>query len=92
MPGYLNPASLGKVYQTIIEDRLSAKASGDKITADALKLIINATFGLTGDSYSSLYFPPSFLNITVGGQLLLIATAARARDAVKREVVCKLSA
>ena len=81
MPGYLNPASLGNVYQTIIEDRLSAKASGDKITADALKLIINATFGLTGDSYSSLYFPPSFLNITVGGQLLLIAMTDKLRRA-----------
>ena len=57
-PGHLKPESLGDVYQTIIEDRLKAKAEGDKTTADALKLIINSTFGLTGDCFSSLYFPP----------------------------------
>ena len=81
MPGHLNPRSLSAVYRQVIDDRLAAKAEGDKITADALKLIINATFGLTGDSFSALYFPPSFLNITVGGQLLLIATADRLRRA-----------
>lgn len=79
-PLQMNPDSFRAVYRQILDRRLEAKQAGDKATANSLKLIINATFGLTSDMYSALFSPISFLSITVTGQLLLIALA----DKLKR--------
>jgi hypothetical protein len=37
-----------KIYD-IVNDRVVAKKAGDKVKADALKLIINKIFGMSGD-------------------------------------------
>ena len=55
------PESLGiefyNVYKDIVVRRITAKHHGDKLTAAALKVPINACFGKFGSKYSALYAP-----------------------------------
>lgn len=70
------PESLGKVfyevYHDIVDERIAAKHSGDKIKAQALKIPINASFGKFGSKYSKLYAPNLMINVTITGQLSLL--------------------
>ena len=72
----LYPQHLGKhflqVYNSIVERRLAAKHSGDKVTADSLKITINGSFGKFGNCYSALYSPNLLIQVTVSGQLNLL--------------------
>jgi len=72
----LKPASMGDhftaVYRSIVERRLAAKRSGDKVAADSLKITINGSFGKFGSPYSKLYSPPLLIQTTVTGQLSLL--------------------
>lgn len=72
----LAPEAMGAdfltVYQSILRRRLEAKASGDKVTADALKIAVNGSFGKLGSKWSALYAPQLFLQVTVTGQLCLL--------------------
>ena len=52
--------------------RLTAKRSGDKNTADALKIVINATFGKLNDKYSPIRSVPNAHRVTVNGQLFIL--------------------
>jgi hypothetical protein len=76
-PMHLDGALFCRIYRGLLERRLEAKAAGRKREANALKLVLNSSFGKLGDHYSPLFSPPSFLNVTVGGQLSLIALAER---------------
>lgn len=70
------PVHLGKdfltVYRAIVTERLEAKRKGDKVTSDALKIVINGTFGKLGNKYSILYSPHLLLQVTLTGQLALL--------------------
>jgi DNA polymerase elongation subunit (family B) len=72
----LYPETMGKpfldVYTTIYERRLAAKAAGDKVTADTLKIALNGTFGKLGSRYSCLYSPGLLVQVTLTGQLALL--------------------
>ena len=72
----LAPESMGKsfldVYQSIVNRRLNAKKSGDKVTADTLKICVNGSFGKLGSRYSFLYSPDLLLQTTLTGQLALL--------------------
>lgn len=72
----LKPASMGdhftQVYRGIVQRRLAAKRSGDKVTADSLKITINGSFGKFGSPYSKLYSPTLLIQTTVTGQLSLL--------------------
>lgn len=70
-PKHLGPKFLS-IYGSLVERRLAAKASGDKATADTLKITINGTFGKTGNAYSILYSPELVVQITLTGQLCLL--------------------
>ena len=61
-----------KVYGGIVDRRLKAKADGDKIVADSLKIVINSSFGKFGNKYSSLRAPDLLIHTTITGQLLLL--------------------
>lgn len=78
---HLAPKSLGtpflRVYQSIVERRLAAKKSGDKVTADTLKIVINSSFGMLGSKYSALYAPDLLIQTTVTGQLALLMLIER---------------
>jgi len=72
----LSPKSMGAdfltVYKDIVARRLKAKAAGDKVTADTLKIVVNGSFGKLGSMYSSLYAPELMIQTTVTGQLCLL--------------------
>jgi len=61
-----------EVYRGIVERRLAAKASGDKVMADALKITINGSFGKLGSKWSVLYSPDLLIAVTLTGQLALL--------------------
>lgn len=77
----LIPENIGKgfttVYQSIVDRRLSAKASGDKVTSDSLKIVINGSFGKLGSKYSALYAPDLLIQTTITGQLSLLMLIER---------------
>jgi hypothetical protein len=72
----LRPAHMGdhftKVYRRIVQERLAAKRSGNKVEADSKKLTINGSFGKFGSPYSILYSPTLLIQTTVTGQLSLL--------------------
>ncbi len=72
----LHPSHLGKayleVYKAIIKRRVTAKKSGDKVTAASLKITVNGLFGKFGNRWSIVYSPNVLIQITVSGQLYLL--------------------
>jgi hypothetical protein len=72
-PPNIGPEFL-QVFGRIYERRLSAKAAGDKTTADTLKIVLNGTFGKTGErgGRSIFYYPEMMIQVTVTGQLDLL--------------------
>ena len=61
-----------KVYKSIVDRRIAAKKAGDKVTAETLKIVINGSFGKLGSSFSKLYAPDLFKQVTITGQLALL--------------------
>lgn len=59
-------------YRQIYDDRVSEKAAGNKLQADALKIVLNATFGKFGSVYSTFYDPQLMTRVTLTGQLALL--------------------
>ncbi len=70
------PEHLGKgflkTYGDIVNRRIAAKRTGDKTTADSLKITINGSFGKLGSKYSTLYSPNLLIQTTITGQLCLL--------------------
>jgi len=64
-------------FRDIVNTRLKAKASGDKTTADSLKIVINSTYGKFSDPYSIFYDPKMTLQVTLSGQLSLLMLVER---------------
>ena len=61
-----------KVFEEVLETRMQAKASGDKATANALKLVVNTTYGAMLNAYNDLYDPLMGRSVCVTGQLFLL--------------------
>lgn len=70
-PKHLGPVFL-KIYQSLFNRRIAAKKSGDKNTAETLKIVLNGSFGKFGSPYSVLYSPNLLIQTTVTGQLALL--------------------
>lgn len=72
----LFPQHLGKnflkVYRGIVNRRLEAKRSGNKIVNQSLKITINGTFGKLGNKWSILYAPDRIIQVLMNGQLSLL--------------------
>lgn len=72
----LAPEEMGgaftQVYARIVKRRLEAKRKKDAVTADALKITINGSFGKFGSKWSKLYSPNLMIQTTVTGQLCLL--------------------
>ncbi len=66
-----------QVYQSIVDRRIAAKRSGDKVVADSLKITLNGTFGKLGSHYSFLYAPEMLIQVTITGQLALLMLIER---------------
>lgn len=63
------------VYKATIERRVAAKKSGDKATANALKLVLNTTYGAMLNKYNDLYDPKMGRSVCISGQLQLLEMA-----------------
>ena len=72
----IHPEHLGedflKVVKTLTEQRLAAKAAGDKVTADTLKISINSLYGLLGDGNYFLHDDKAMYMTTILGQLTIL--------------------
>lgn len=66
-----------RTFEDIYHERLAAKASGDTATANALKLIVNTTYGATLNQYNDLYDPLQARSVCISGQLYLLELAER---------------
>jgi len=81
----LAPRQMGEkfieVYKGFVEERLAAKHSGDKVTADTLKIFLNGSFGKFGSIYSTLYSPKLLIQTTITGQLSLLMLIEAATEA-----------
>jgi len=75
-PEHLGPNFL-KAYRRIVDRRLEAKRTGNKVVADSLKITINGSFGKLGSPYSILYAPDLLIQVTVTGQLSLLMLIER---------------
>lgn len=67
-------------FKRVYERRIEAKRAGDKATADALKLVLNTTFGAMNNPYNKLYDPRQALAVCVSGQLYLIDLIEKLED------------
>jgi hypothetical protein len=72
----LAPSHLGatflSVYEGLVRRRLDAKKRKDSVTNEALKVVINGSFGKFGSKWSTLYSPDLMIQVTVTGQLALL--------------------
>ncbi len=84
-PKHLGPDFL-RVFEQIVDRRIAAKRSGDKVTADTLKITINGAFGKLGSKYSFLYSPELLIQTTLTGQLALLMLIERMEGAGIRVV------
>ena len=77
----LYPPNMGEdflaVYRNIVDRRLAAKRNKDMVTADALKICVNGSFGKLGSKWSILYAPALMLRVTLTGQLALLMLIER---------------
>ena len=60
------------IYAEMLETRMRAKKSGDKATANALKLVANTTYGAMLNKYNELFDPLMGRSVCITGQLFLL--------------------
>jgi hypothetical protein len=68
-PAHLPQKEFGQLYEWFFEERKKIPKSDPKNYV--YKIILNSTYGLTGDENSFLYDPKMTIDITINGQLLL---------------------
>jgi len=66
-----------RVYSGIIDRRIAAKRSGNKVVDATLKIVLNGSFGKFGSKWSTLFSPDLMIQTTVTGQLALLMLIER---------------
>ena len=69
-PSYGN--AFQAVYRSLLERRVAAKREGNKVINEALKIVLNGTFGKLGSMYSMMYAPDQMIAVTLTGQIALL--------------------
>jgi hypothetical protein len=69
-PAYGN--AFQSVYLSLLERRVAAKREGNKVINEALKIVLNGTFGKLGSMYSMMYAPDQMIAVTLTGQIALL--------------------
>ena len=64
-----------EVFSEVLESRMKAKAAGDTAKANALKLVVNTTYGASLNKYNDLYDPLQGRSTCISGQLFLLELA-----------------
>ena len=62
-------------FQSVLDKRMAAKKAGDKATANALKLVVNTTYGAMLNQFNELYDPLMGRSVCISGQLYLLELA-----------------
>lgn len=70
-PKQMGPDFLA-VYKSLVDRRVAAKASGDTVTNEVIKVVINGSFGKFGSKWSTLYAPELMIQVTITGQLAIL--------------------
>ena len=71
--GYMSRAVADpSAYKQFYDIRMTAKADGDKATADAAKLVLNTTYGTMKDTYNKMFDPMQGTRVCLSGQLYII--------------------
>ena len=65
-------SAFNTTFKSLVDRRIAAKNAGNVADAYSLKIVVNSTFGKTGDKYSALYSPNLVIGITLTGQLALL--------------------
>ena len=63
------------IFSEVLESRMKAKAAGDTATANALKLVVNTTYGASLNKYNDLCDPLMGRSVCITGQLFLLELA-----------------
>lgn len=61
-----------EIFSKIVDMRVNAKKTGNKALASALKVPINAVYGISGAEFSAAYDRTMSYGVTVNGQLMMI--------------------
>ncbi len=64
-----------EIFSEVLESRMKAKADGDTATANALKLVVNTTYGASLNKYNDLCDPLMGRSVCITGQLFLLELA-----------------
>ena len=64
-----------EVFSEVLESRMKAKAAGDTATANALKLVVNTTYGACLNKYNDLCDALMGRSVCITGQLFLLEMA-----------------
>ncbi len=65
------------LYAKTRDIRIEAKNSGDKAKSNALKLVLNTTYGVMLQKFSHLYDPRQVRSVCITGQLTMLGLAMR---------------
>lgn len=80
-----------KIYEDMLERRMAAKKSGDKATANALKLVANTTYGAMLNRYNDLFDPLMGRSVCITGQLFLLELSNHLRAECKTLKIVQLN-
>lgn len=80
-----------EVFENVLEQRMQAKAAGDKATANALKLVVNTTYGAMLNQYNDLFDPLMGRSVCITGQLFLLEMAQNLYQNVEDLVIVQLN-
>ena len=69
-------------YRELVETRLKAKKAKDKDTANALKLVINTTYGAMGNAFNPLFDPRMCRSVCISNQLSMCELVCRLEQKV----------
>lgn len=80
-----------EVFENVLEQRMKAKAAGDKATANALKLVVNTTYGAMLNQYNDLFDPLMGRSVCITGQLFLLELAQNLYQNIEDLVIVQLN-
>ena len=80
-----------ETFEGILEKRMEAKKAGDKATANALKLVVNTTYGAMLNQFNDLYDPLMGRSVCISGQLYLLELAVHLYRDIKELKIIQLN-
>lgn len=80
-----------KIFENVLDTRMEAKAKGDKATANALKLVVNTTYGASLNKYNDLFDPLMGRSVCITGQLFLLELALHLVHDIQDLIIVQLN-